>query len=60
MTRRTGDEWLAAGASLLLRVPSAVVGRTFKALLNPSHPQAPACRIVSVAAYPFDARLLGG
>jgi hypothetical protein len=60
VTRRTGDEWLAAGASLLLRVPSAVVGRTFKALLNPSHPQAPACRIVSVAAYPFDARLLGG
>lgn len=59
-TRRIGDEWLASGASLLLRVPSAVVGRTFNVLLNPGHPQAPACRILSVASYPFDARLLAG
>lgn len=56
-TRRCGDQWLAAGASLLLRVPSAVVGRTFNALLNPAHPQAAVCRIVSVGHYPFDARL---
>ena len=58
LTRRTGDQWLASGASLLLRVPSAVVGRTFNVLLNPAHPQAQACRIVSVARYPFDDRLL--
>ena len=60
VTRRIGDQWLASGASLLLRVPSAVVGRTFNVLLNPGHPQAPACRILSVTTYPFDARLLGG
>jgi RES domain-containing protein len=60
LTRRTGDQWLASAASLLLRVPSAVVGRTFNVLLNPvRHPQAQACRIVSVARYPFDDRLLG-
>lgn len=57
-TRRCGDQWLASGASLLLRVPSAVVGRTFNALLNPAHPQAAACRVISVGHYPFDDRLL--
>ena len=59
-SRRVGDRWLAEGASLLLRVPSAVVGRTFNVLYNPAHPQAPQCRIVSVAKYPFDDRLLDG
>ena len=58
LTRNVGDQWLATGSSLLLRVPSAVVGRTFNVLFNPAHPQAPACRIVSVARYPFDDRLL--
>lgn len=58
-TRRIGDQWLAAQASLLLRVPSAVVGRTFNVLMNPAHPQAQTCRVVSVARYPFDGRLRG-
>ena len=59
VTRRIGDQWLAAQASLLLRVPSAVVGRTFNVLFNPAHPAAQACRIVSVERYPFDGRLRG-
>lgn len=58
LTRRIGDQWLASGASLLLRVPSAVVGRTFNLLFNPAHPQAALCRVVSVARYPFDGRLV--
>lgn len=58
-TRRCGDFWLASAQSLLLRVPSAVVGRTSNFLFNPLHPEAGECRIVSVARYPFDARLLG-
>lgn len=58
LSRRIGDQWLAAGSSLLLRVPSAVVGRTFNLLFNPAHPQAPQCRVVSVARFPFDQRLI--
>lgn len=58
-TRRIGDQWLGAQASLLLRVPSVVVGRTFNVLMNPAHPQAQTCRVVSVARYPFDGRLRG-
>lgn len=59
ITRRLGDNWLASGASLLLRVPSAVVGRTFNYLFNPGHSSARLSRIISVARYPFDDRLLG-
>lgn len=58
LTRRIGDQWLSAGGSLLLRVPSAVVGRTVNLLFNPAHPQAPECQVVSVARFPFDGRLV--
>ena len=59
-TRRCGDTWLASAAALLLRVPSGVVGRTDNFLLNPLHPDARNCRILSAACYPFDERLLAG
>lgn len=59
-TRACGDAWLASGRSLLLRVPSAVVGRSWNCLFNPLHPQAVQCRVLSVARYPFDGRLLPG
>lgn len=58
LSRRIGDQWLAAGSSLLLRVPSAVVGRTYNLLFNPAHPQAGEARVVSVARFPFDGRLV--
>lgn len=57
VTRRLGDRWLASGSSLLLRVPSAVVGRTYNLLFNPLHAQAARCTTVSVVRYPFDQRL---
>ena len=57
-TRAMGDAWLAAQSSLLLRVPSAVVGRSFNRLLNPLHAQAASCRVVSITRYPFDEQLL--
>lgn len=57
-TRALGDAWLAVQGSLLLRVPSAVVGRSFNRLFNPQHAQAASAEIKSVARYPFDDRLL--
>lgn len=60
LTRGCGDAWLASGRSLLLRVPSAVVGRSFNCLFNPLHGQAGQCRVLSVARYPFDGRLVPG
>ena len=55
----TGDRWLDAGASLLLRVPSAVVPRERNVLLNPAHDAAAAVRIVAAEPFSFDPRLLG-
>ncbi len=60
LTRSLGEAWLASGRSLLLRVPSAVVGRSHNCLLNPLHPQAGGCRVLSVQRYPFDGRLVPG
>ena len=39
-TQAIGDAWLAAGASLLLRVPSVVVPVGWNYVLNPAHPDA--------------------
>ncbi|HQZ01157.1 MAG TPA: RES domain-containing protein [Thauera sp.] len=39
-TQAIGDVWLAAGESLLLRVPSVVVAVGWNYLLNPAHPDA--------------------
>ncbi|MBE7420098.1 MAG: RES family NAD+ phosphorylase [Ideonella sp.] len=58
LTRTLGSDWLAAQRSLLLRVPSAVVARSFNRLFNPLHPQAAVCRVLSSARHPFDGRLL--
>lgn len=58
LTRAIGDEWLAAGGSALLRVPSAVVPRSFNYLFNPRHPEAEMAHILSVTRHPYDARLL--
>lgn len=57
-TRGCGDAWLASGRSLLLRVPSAVVGRSFNCLFNSAHPEASRCKVLSAARHPFDGRLM--
>jgi RES domain-containing protein len=57
-TRTIGDEWLALGKSLLLRVPSAILPETFNVLMNPAHPEAAGVRVLWHEEYPWDARLL--
>jgi RES domain-containing protein len=57
-TRALGDAWLAAGETLLLRVPSAVVPGSWNYLINPGHPRMRRVRIVATTPDPFDRRLL--
>jgi RES domain-containing protein len=57
-TRTIGDEWLALGKSLLLKVPSAILPETFNVLMNPAHPEAAGVRVLWHEKYPWDARLL--
>jgi RES domain-containing protein len=53
-----GDEWIAAAASLALRVPSAIVPHEYNVLLNPRHTTAAGIRILAVHEFAFDSRLL--
>ena len=53
-----GDAWVEAGASLALRVPSAIVPEEENVLVNPRHPGAGGVRVVSVRRFAFDPRLL--
>ena len=57
ITRALGDDWLAASASAMARVPSVIVPLTWSFLLNPLHPDASKVRIVSVIRERFDNRL---
>jgi RES domain-containing protein len=59
VTQRLGANWLRGGGSALLRVPSVLVPETWNVLLNPGHPDAGRCRIVSVHPYSLDPRLVG-
>jgi len=57
-TRSVGDAWLHDRRTPLLRVPSAIIPRSFNWLLNPEHPDASSVKIVEVIKAPFDRRLL--
>ena len=53
----TGDAWLAAGETLLLRVPSAVIPDEVDYLLNPRHADAATAKVSSASPFEFDPRL---
>lgn len=57
VTRDIGDKWLASTSSVLLKVQSVIVPRTFNLLFNPLHPQAREFEIRQMIVYPFDVRI---
>jgi RES domain-containing protein len=59
-TRNSVDEWLEAGKSALLEVPSAILPERVNVLLNPLHPDASKARVLWHEAYPYDRRLFKG
>jgi RES domain-containing protein len=56
--RAAGDAWLAGGVESVLAVSSVVVPRQTNYLLSPLHPDAARFRIVMVAEFVIDRRLL--
>ncbi len=52
-----GSAWVASGASVALRVPSAVVPFERNVLLNPAHPDMARLRFGEPAPFLFDRRL---
>jgi RES domain-containing protein len=58
-TQALGDRWLDSQASVLLRVPSAIIPNEFNYLLNPSHPDFQQIRLARVEDFVFDPRIKG-
>lgn len=57
-TRRAGDEWLHAGRTALLRVPSVIVPETWTYLVNPMHRDGGQVRVAHVHKHSIDPRLV--
>jgi RES domain-containing protein len=57
ITRELGNKWLRERASVLLKVPSAIVPQTSNYIFNPLHPDAAKFDITQVFQYPFDMRI---
>ncbi|HEY6846275.1 MAG TPA: RES family NAD+ phosphorylase [Terracidiphilus sp.] len=57
ITRELGDKWLREKASVVLKVPSAILPQTCNYVFNPMHPDASQFTIVQTYTYPFDMRI---
>jgi RES domain-containing protein len=55
--RSIGDDWILAGTSVVLRVPSALVPEENNYLLNPGHHDFARVRVGKPVAFRFDPRL---
>lgn len=57
VTRRIGTDWLAAGTTAVLRVPTAVVPLGFNYLINPNHADFKRVTLGIPVPFQFDRRL---
>jgi len=57
-TQSAGTEWLASGAELLLKVPSAILPHAYNYLFNPAHPDAGRAVVDETRKTPYDPRIL--
>lgn len=57
-TQSIGNKWMNSGASVLLRVPSAIIKDEHNFLLNPMHPDIKFVNIVSKEPFEMDKRIL--
>lgn len=56
--RTVGNDFIAQGRHLILRVPSAVDPKAWNCLLNPNHPEMATVRVVNVEPFKLDPRLM--
>ncbi|HEY8999915.1 MAG TPA: RES family NAD+ phosphorylase [Mucilaginibacter sp.] len=57
--KQIGNSFLQKNKYLLLKVPSAIVPQEFNYLMNPMHQKAGKVKIVNIAPFSFDERLIG-
>jgi RES domain-containing protein len=58
--QQVGREWIAAGSSAMLVVPSAVVPQEHNIILNPEHSDFSTVKIGEARPFRFDGRLIPG
>ncbi len=58
-TQKLGNDWLNAGSSAILKVPSAIIDLEYNYLINPNHASFTNIKIVKVDQFTFDVRLKG-
>jgi RES domain-containing protein len=56
--KAVGDEWVASGTSVVLRVPSGLVLSESNLLINPGHPDIGRLRIGKPLSFRVDSRLI--
>jgi len=56
--QKVGEEWVAAGRTAVLRVPSAVISMDFNILVHPAHAEAKKILTRKPVPFVFDARLI--
>lgn len=59
LTQKLGSDWLNAGSSAVLKVPSAIIDLEYNYLINPNDASFTGIKIVSVDRFTFDGRLKG-
>ena len=55
--QQQGENWLLAGTSVVLRVPSVIVPQEWNYLLNPAHPDFRSIELLRTEPFFFDPRL---
>jgi RES domain-containing protein len=58
-TRALGDDWLRAGHTALVRVPSVILPKSTNVLLNPAHADTHRVKVAEVTRPAYDRRLFG-
>ena len=53
-----GDDWLAAGGSLAVAVPTVVMRWEVNVLLNPRHPAMAQVKVMFIEPFQYDSRLV--
>ncbi len=56
-SRKIGDDWIRAGSSLALKVPSIPISTEWNVLINPLYPRMSELKVDAAQAFVFDARM---
>lgn len=57
LTQKLGEDWIKAGKSAVLKVPSAIINAEYNYLINPNHPDFKYIKLLKSEVFIFDKRI---